>query len=51
MDESAIQEAIDGLDSGQFTSRRAAARHFGVHLGTLDNRINGMLSRQQAHEK
>jgi hypothetical protein len=51
MDESAIQEAIDGLDSGQFTSRRAAARHVDVHPGTLGNRISGMLSRQEAQGK
>jgi hypothetical protein len=51
MDESAIQEAIDALDSGQFTSRRAAARHFDVNPNTIGNRMNGKLSCQQAHEK
>jgi hypothetical protein len=50
MDESAIQEAIDALNSGQFTSRQAAARHFGVNPDTVGNRMNGKLSRQQAHE-
>jgi Tc5 transposase DNA-binding domain/helix-turn-helix, Psq domain len=50
MDESAIQEAINALNSGQFTSCRAAARHFGVNHDTLGRRINGTLSRQQAHE-
>jgi hypothetical protein len=50
MDESAIQEAIDALDSHQFASRRAAARHFDVDINTLGRRINGKLSRQQAHK-
>jgi hypothetical protein len=50
MDESAIQEAKDALNSHQFTSRRAAARHFGVSPDTLGRRMNGTLSRQQAHE-
>jgi hypothetical protein len=50
MDEEAIGEAIDGLNSGQFTSRRAAARHFNVNANTIDNRMKGKLSRQQAHE-
>jgi helix-turn-helix, Psq domain len=45
MDESAIQEAIDALNSGQFASRRAAARHFGVNHDTLGNQVNGKLSR------
>jgi len=51
MDESAIQEAIDAFDSHQFASCRAVARHFGVNRDTLGRRINGELSRQQAHEK
>jgi hypothetical protein len=50
MDESAIQEAIDALDSHRFTSCRAAARHFGVNHDTLGRRRNGTLPRQQAHE-
>ena len=45
-----MQEAIDALNSHQFTSRRAAARHFGVNRDTLGRRMNGTLSRQQAHE-
>jgi hypothetical protein len=45
MDESAIQEAIDALNSGQFTSRQAAARHFGVNPDTVGNQMNGKLSR------
>ena len=51
MDESAIQEAKDALNSHQFASRRAAARHFDVNVTTLRRGINGGLSRQQAHEK
>ena len=51
MDDSTIQEAIDGLDSHHFPSVRAAARHFGVNRGTLQNHIDGTLSRRQAHEK
>jgi transposase len=51
MDESAIQAASDALDSRQFTSRRAAARHFGANRDTVGNRMKGMLSRQQAHAK
>jgi hypothetical protein len=51
MDEPAIQEAIDALNSHQFTSRRATTRHFGVDRDTLGRWINGTLSRQQAHEK
>jgi DDE superfamily endonuclease/Tc5 transposase DNA-binding domain len=51
MDISAIQEAKDALDSHQFVSRRAAARHFDVDRDTLRRRKNGTLSRQQAHEK
>ena len=51
MDESAIQEAIEALDSHQFVSRRAAARHFDVDRDTLGRRRNGTLPRQQAHEK
>jgi hypothetical protein len=35
MDDPTIQEAIDALNSGQFTSRRAAARHFNVSEATL----------------
>src|SRR5271155_2953786 len=50
MDESAIQEAIDALNSGQFTSRRAAARHFNVNPDTISNRMKGKPSRQQAHQ-
>jgi hypothetical protein len=50
MDESAMQDAIDALNSHQFTSRRAAALHFGVNKDTLGRRMNGTLSRQQAHE-
>jgi hypothetical protein len=50
MDESAIQEAIDALDSHRFTSCRAAARHSGVNHDTLGRRRNGTLPRQQAHE-
>jgi hypothetical protein len=50
MDESAIQEAIDALDSGQFTSHRAAALHFNVNPDTIGNQINGELSRQQAYK-
>ena len=45
-----MQEAIDALNSHQFTSRRAAAHHFGVNRNTLGRQINGTLSRQQAHE-
>jgi len=45
-----MQDAIDALDSYQFTSRRAAALHFGVNKDTLGRRRNGLLSRQQAHE-
>ena len=51
MDDPAIQEAIDALDSHQFTSCRAAARHFGVSEATLRRGVNGQLSRHQAHEK
>jgi hypothetical protein len=51
MDESTIQEAIDALDSHQFTSRRAAARYYDVNRDTLQRHINGTLSRRQAHEK
>jgi DNA-binding transcriptional regulator YhcF (GntR family) len=50
IDESTMQEAIDALNSHQFTSRRAAAHHFGVNRNTLGRQINGTLSRQQAHE-
>ena len=45
-----MQDAIDALDSYQFTSRRAAALHFGVNKDTLGRRRNCLLSRQQAHE-
>jgi hypothetical protein len=45
MDDSIIQGAIDGLDSHRFPSVRAAARHFSVNQGTLQNHINGTLSR------
>jgi hypothetical protein len=45
MDESAMQDAIDALDSHQFTSRRAAALHFGINKDTLGRRRNGLLSR------
>ena len=45
-----MQEAIDALNSHQFTSRRAAVRHFGVNRDTLGRWINGTLSHQQAHE-
>jgi hypothetical protein len=51
MDESAIQEAIDGLNSNRFTSRRAAARFFNVKPETLRRRINGTLPHSQAHQK
>jgi len=44
-----VDEAIDSLRSAQFTSRRAAARHFDVNPNTVGNRMGGMLSRQQAH--
>jgi hypothetical protein len=44
-----VDEAIDSLKSGQFTSRRAAARHFDVNPGTIDNRREGMPTRQDAH--
>jgi DDE superfamily endonuclease/Tc5 transposase DNA-binding domain len=44
-----VDEAIESLKSGQFTSRRAAARHFDVNPDTVGNRMEGMLSRQQAH--
>jgi hypothetical protein len=50
MDDSITQEAIDGLDSHRFPSIRAAARHFGVNQGTLQNHIDGTLSRRQAHK-
>jgi len=50
MDESAIQEAKDALNSHQFTYCRAAARHFGVNPDILRRRMNGTLPRQQAHE-
>ena len=46
-----MQDAIDALDSHEFDSRRAAARHFGVKPDTLRRRMNGTLPRQQAHEK
>jgi hypothetical protein len=46
MDDSIIREAIDGLDSHRFPSIRAVARHFGVNRGTLQNYINGTLSRR-----
>jgi hypothetical protein len=45
MDESAIQEAKDALNSYQFASRRAAARYFNVNTTTLGRRMNGELSR------
>jgi hypothetical protein len=51
MDDSITQEAIDGLNSHHFPSIRAAARHFGVSRVTLQNHIDGTLSRRQAHEK
>jgi methylphosphotriester-DNA--protein-cysteine methyltransferase len=51
MDKSTIQEAIDALNSHQFTSRRAAARHFNVNPGTLANQMKNKRSRQQAHKK
>jgi hypothetical protein len=41
MDDPAIQEAIDALDSHQFTSCRAAARYFNVSEATLGRSING----------
>ena len=44
-----VDEAIESFKSGQFTSRRAAARHFDVNPDTVGNRMEGMLSRQQAH--
>jgi transposase len=50
MDDPTIQEAIDALNSGQFTSRRAAARHFNISEATLRRGVNGQLSRRQAHE-
>jgi Tc5 transposase DNA-binding domain/helix-turn-helix, Psq domain len=51
MDNPVIQEAIDALKSHQFTSCRAAARHFDVSEATLRRGVNGQLSRRQAHEK
>jgi hypothetical protein len=51
MDEPAIQDAIQALDSHQFSSRRAAARHYGVNPDTVGRRKSGTLPRQQAHEK
>jgi len=44
-----VDEACDALKSGQFTSRRAAARHFGVNPATVGNRKEGMPTRQDAH--
>ena len=44
-----VDEACDALKSGQFTSRRAAARHFDVNPGTIDNRREGMPTRQDTH--
>jgi transposase len=44
-----VDEAIDSLKSGQFTSRRAAARHFDVNPDTVSNWMKGILSRQEAH--
>jgi hypothetical protein len=46
MDESAIQEAIDALDSHQFGSGRAAARHFDVKPDTLGRRMNSKLGHE-----
>jgi hypothetical protein len=51
MDKSAIQEAKDALNSHQFASRQATARHFNVNVTILGRRINGELSRQQVYEK
>ena len=49
MDEDPVEDAKDALKSGQFTSRRAAARHFGVNHTTLGRRNDGMPTRQDAH--
>ena len=48
--EQALQDALDAYDRREYPSIRAAAKAFNVNHGTLARRINGGLSRQQAHE-
>jgi hypothetical protein len=51
MDEIVLQEAINVLDSQEFTSERAAVRHFNVKRTTLQERRSGVLPRNKAFQK
>ena len=46
--EEAIQRALNAVANGM--SQKKAGLEFGVPRSTLQNRINGILSRQEAHE-
>jgi hypothetical protein len=49
MDEDPVENAKDALNSGQFTSCLAAARHYSVDHTTLGRRKNSMPTRRDAH--
>jgi hypothetical protein len=49
--ELAIQSAIHDLETGVYTSQRAAARAWGVPRSTLQDRLSGHLPHAIAHQR
>jgi len=48
--EQAISQALSDLSTGIYTSRRAAARAYGVPESTLRNRLGGATSSALSHQ-
>jgi hypothetical protein len=47
VNEEAVQQAIEGLNTGQYSSIRAAARAYAIERITLADRIRGVSMRTQ----
>ncbi|KAK7182772.1 hypothetical protein PSPO01_11111 [Paraphaeosphaeria sporulosa] len=48
--ELAIQSAINGLNSGLYSSQRAAAKAYGIPLSTLHGRLRGATTSALSHQ-
>ena len=48
--EAALQSAISDLNTGVYSSQRAAAKAYGIPRSTLSTRLNGVTNRRISHQ-